>query len=253
MTKKQKYLQYFPIRVLFFTLGLLSLLNTVFLFRISNPTIGFALQGAFSVALLVYAVLFPWISKKIHIILGALCLIPAGFVLFLAIHGNVSNVDHTEEAVIVLGAGIHGERVSRPLAHRLNTAATYWRENPDAYIVVTGGLGNRAIITEAEAMARYLIAIGVPEERILLEELSTSTYENLVFAQEILDAHFPAEYRVVVVTNDFHLYRAMMTARRVGFDATRLGAPTDWYSWPSNYLREMIAVVNQWFFVEHDG
>ncbi|MCL2843604.1 MAG: YdcF family protein [Oscillospiraceae bacterium] len=243
--KKQKYLY---IRIILFLLGVLSLLNTAFLFRISNPTIGFALQGALSVALLAYAVCLPWISKKIHIILGVLCLIPAGFTLFLAIYGNVSNADYTEEAIVVLGAGIHGERVSRPLAHRLDTAAAYWRENPTAYIVVTGGLGNRAIITEAEAMARYLIRIGVPEERILLEELSTSTYENLVFAQEILDEHFPGGYRVVVVTNDFHLYRATLTARRVGLDVARLGAPTDWYSWPSNYLREMVAVVNQWVF-----
>ena len=246
MTKqKQKHL---TVRILFFALGLLSLLNTVFLLRISNPTIGFALQGALSVALFVYALWFPWISKKIHIILGALCLIPAGFVLFLAIYGNVNNTDYAEEAVIVLGAGIHGERVSRPLAHRLNTAAAYWQESPEAYIVVTGGLGNRAVITEAAAMARYLITIGVPEERILLEDRSTSTHENLVFAQEILDEHFPDGYRVVVVSNDFHIYRATRIARQTGLDAARLGAPTDWYSWPSNYLREMAAVVSHWVF-----
>jgi len=216
------------------------------MFRVANPTIGFTLQAVLGAGVLLYAILLPRIPKKVHVIAGILCLIPLVFVLFLFVYGNTSNVDYTEDVVIVLGAGVMGETVSRPLAHRLDAAARYWEQNPAAYIIVTGGLGNRATITEAEAMARYLIRIGVPEDRILLEELSTSTYENLIFANAILTEHFPDGFRAVLVTNDFHIYRSVQTARVIGLDVTRIGAYTDWYTWPVNYLREMLAVVNHW-------
>ena len=236
------------LRALLFTIGIFSLTNVIFMFRVANPTIAFTLQAILSVCLMGYAVFFNKISKKIHIALIVLAAIPLIFASFLGIYGNVGSVDHTEDVVIVLGAGIQGERVTRPLAHRLDTAIDYWNENPDAIIVVTGGLGNRATITEAEAMARYLIARGVPESHILREELSTSTYENLVFAKEILEEAFPDGFGAVLITNDFHIYRAVRTARQVGLDVNRLGAYTDWYTWPVNYLREMLAVVSLWFF-----
>ncbi|MCL2399303.1 MAG: YdcF family protein [Defluviitaleaceae bacterium] len=230
-------------------LGILSLANFIILFRVSNPTIGFAVQAGLSVFAIAYALFYNKIPKKIHITMGILCLLPITLVLFLFIYGNTSNVDYTEDVIIVLGAGIIGENVTRPLARRLDTAFYYWQENPDAHIIVCGGLGNRAVITEAEAMARYLAGRGVPGERILLEELSTSTYENLKFAKEILDQHFPQGFSAVLVTNDFHIYRSVRTAGRVGIDVNRIGAYTDWYSWPVNYLREMLAVLYMWVFV----
>ena len=236
------------LRLALFVLGLFSLTNVAFMYMVANPTIGFTLQAVISLCLLLYAALFNKIPRKIHIALIVLCLIPTAFAFFLGIYGNVSNADHTEDVVIVLGAGINVETVSRPLAHRLDAAIVYWRQNPEAYIIVTGGLGNRAIITEAEAMARYLIARGIPEERVLLEDRSTSTYENLTFAREILDDHFPDGFRAVLITNDFHIYRAVRTAREVGILVTRVGAYTDWYTWPVNYLREMLAVANLWVF-----
>ena len=232
------------IRIILFALGVLALGNVAFMYSVANPTIGFHLQAIIAVVVMAYAILLPKISKKIHIITGSICLILVIFVTLLFIYGNVSNVDYTEDVVIVLGAGVRGETVSRPLAARLNTAVDYWHRNPDAYIITTGGLGNLATITEAEAMARFLVARGVPRERILLEEYSTSTYENLVFAREILDEHFQGEFRAVLVTNDFHIYRAVRTARLAGIYPNRIGAPTDWYAFGVNYLREMVAVLN---------
>lgn len=236
------------IRIVLILAGLLSLANVAIVLNVSNPTIGFAIQGALSLFLIAYGIVFNKIPKKVHIAAGVACLFPAVLVLFLGIYGNTSNVDYTEDVVIVLGAGVRGESVTRPLARRLDAAIHYWRQNPDAYIITTGGLGNRATITEAEAMARYLERRGVPRQRILLEEHSTSTYENLKFARAILDEHFPGGYQAVLITNDFHLYRAVQTARSVGLYVNRRGAYTDWYSWPVNYLREMLAVLNFWVF-----
>jgi len=232
------------IRTLLFAAGAILLIETAIIaFRI-NPTAGLLLQAVISIGLILYAAFLRKIPKRLHIVAGALFFIPVMFMLSLGIYGNVSRTDYSEDAVIVLGAGVKGESVTRILAHRLNTAADYWNENPKAYIVVTGGLGNRATITEAEAMARFLTAKGVPRERILLEEQSTSTYENLSFAKEKLDERFPQGFRAVLITNDFHVYRAVRTARQAGIPAGHVGAYTDWYMWPVNYLREMLAVVN---------
>jgi len=236
------------IRVTLLVIGTISLIGVIFLQIVTNPTIGFILQAIISTFVILYAIFFNKIPKKLHICILIVCLIPVIFVCFLGIYGNMSNVDYREDAVIVLGAGVRGETVSINLAHRLDRALEYWNENPEAVIVVTGGLGELATITEAEAMARYLIARGVPQEKILLEGKSTSTYENLTFAKEILGEHLGAEFRVVVISNDFHIFRAVRIARQVGLDATGKGAYTLWYTRPANYLREMLAVINMWLF-----
>ena len=236
------------LKILLIAAGALSLLNVVLLYFVSNPNIGFVIQAVLSLALIAYGCLLHKIPKKIHAVVGILALFPVALVLFLFIYGNVSDADFTEDVVIVLGAGLRGEEVGRPLARRLDAAIVYFNRNPEAYIIVTGGLGERARITEAEAMRRYLVARGVPEERIIKEDQSTSTYENLLFAKAILDERFPAGYSSVLITNDFHIYRAVGTARQVGLEVSRIGAYTDWYTWPVNYLRETLAVLNFWVF-----
>lgn len=87
--------------------------------------------------------------------------------------------------MIVLGAGLRGERVTDLLARRLDAAYDYHLENPNAVIVVTGGQGPGEDIPEARAMKAYLVEKGVPEKQILEEASSTSTEENFCFAREI--------------------------------------------------------------------
>ncbi|MCL2592209.1 MAG: YdcF family protein [Defluviitaleaceae bacterium] len=232
------------LRIFLIIIGLLSLANVGLMYLIANPTIGFTLQAIISICVILYAIFFNKLNKKIHIAIISVAFIPIAFSLFLMIYGNISNANYQEDVVIVLGAGINGETVSRPLAHRLDRTIEYFNQNPNSTIIVTGGLGNRAVITEAEAMARYLVARGVPRESILLEEKSTSTYENLSFAKEILEEHFPNGFNAVLITNDFHIYRSVSIARQAGLDVNRLGAYTDWYTWGINYLREMVAIIN---------
>jgi len=236
------------LRILVFIIAALAFLSVFAVLGISSHSMILVMQTLLAILITTYGVFFKKIPNKVHVAAVVVCAMPVVFVLFLGIYGRTSNVTHNEDVVIVMGAGVIGEFVTRPLAHRLNTAFHYWQQNPDAYIIVTGGLGDRATITEAEAMARFLSRLGVPRERILLEEYSTSTYENLVFAQKILDEHFPDGFTAVLITNDFHLYRSVRTASRLGLDVNRLGANTDVYSWPVNYMREMLAVVNAWVF-----
>ena len=196
-----------------------------------------------SITFIAYIFFRKKIPRKIHIAIWAACVVPIFFAGFLMIYSRSKHVDYTENVVIVLGAGLRGDEVGAHLASRLDTAITYLERNLNAVVVVSGGLGAGRNITEAEAMSRYLTARGISPERILLEGESTSTYENLLFSDKILSDYFPDGFRAVVVTNDFHIFRASRMARSLEIDATALGAPTPWRSVAPNYLREMAAVI----------
>ena len=224
------------------------LINVMWLALTTSTHHGHTIQAALSAVILLYGVFYNKIPRKLRIATYIAATIPIIAVAFLAIYGNIRHVDYTEDVVIVLGAGLTSGRVGSHLANRLDTALDYLERNPQALVIVCGGLGANQPVTEAYAMAQYLIARGVPPENILLEDRSTTTYENLAFAYEILSARFPDGFSAALVTNDFHIYRATQLAQQNGIDANPLGAPTPWHSWPVNYLREMLAIVNMWVF-----
>ncbi|MCL2851643.1 MAG: YdcF family protein [Defluviitaleaceae bacterium] len=228
--------------------GTLSLINVAIQSTASNIHLGFIAQAIISTALILYAVLFDRLPKAVHIAAATACAVPLCFSVFLGAYGRLSGADYTEDVVIVLGAGLRGEEVGSHLANRLDRAVDYLGSNPDAIVVVTGGLGAGAPITEAEAMERYLIASGVSPERIILEDQSTSTYENISFARDILDEQFSGGFRAALISNDFHIYRAVRMARHVGVSAYGVGASTPLFALPQNYLREMLAVAHMWVF-----
>ena len=110
-------------------------------------------------------------------------------------------------------------------------------------MIVSGGKGPDEAVSEAQAMADYLIAHGFPRERIILEDRSTSTYENFWFCKDILSARFPADASVAFVTTGFHVYRSRRVAAMHGIIADGIPARDVWYSAPNNYIREGIAVI----------
>jgi|GEM_PF-124097 len=232
-------------KIILLVVGTLSFVNVAVLFLVSSVHHGHIIQVAVSIGIILYALLYNRMPRKIHIATGIACAIPVAFVVFLAVYGNMNHVNYNEDVVIILGAGLRSnEEPSSHLESRLDTALAYLSQNPDALVIVCGGLGVGRTITEAESMARYLQARGIPPERIILEGKSTTTYENLVFAKEILDEHFPDGFRAVLITNDFHIRRAATLARHIGIDVNPLGAPTPWYSLAANYLREILATIN---------
>ena len=184
--------------------------------------------------------------KWLNRIIFAGCALALIMMLSVGLYGKTDTAAYDEEAVVVLGAGIRGELVSLTLARRLDKAVEYYRKNPDALIVVSGAQGPQERITEALAMERYLRSRGIPEERIVKEEAATNTYENLSFSKAILDGLLSAPYRVVIVTNEFHMYRTMKLAKKLGLDAARVHSDTMWYEIPRNYLRECVAICKVW-------
>lgn len=117
---------------------------------------------------------------------------------------------------IVLGATLWNNKPSPGLRERLDHALKLYRSGAFDHFIVTGGLDdNGATLTEAEGMRNYLLEQGVPEPSIVMDSLSRSTYENLSFAQEIMDRH--DWNTAVVITHDYHGSRAADIAKKLGF------------------------------------
>lgn len=178
----------------------------------------------------------------------------AAMLVFVAVSGHVGAADGSEQALVVLGAGLRGDKPSLVLRCRLDAAYEYAAAHPEVPVVTTGGQGRDEWVPEGEAMRAYLIAKGLAPERVLAECRSTSTEENFAFAREILQAHgLPAD-TVAYATNAFHCYRAGKYARMAGFAAARaVPAKTPWQSALPCYLREVFAVLYYWVFRRVDG
>lgn len=146
-------------------------------------------------------------------------------------------------AIIVLGAGLDGAKVPPLLESRLTRAIRlYRRESAAPLLVVSGGQGPGETTTEAAAMREHLLRHGVPAERIVLEDRATSTEENLRFSTELLDERTRRGH-LAAVTNNYHVFRTALTARRLGLRLDVAGAPTAWYFLPSAFLREFGALL----------
>ena len=118
--------------------------------------------------------------------------------------------------IVVLGAGLHGTEPSNPFRARIQKAAEYLKENENTLVVASGGQGRHESISEAEAVRRKLSEVyGIDESRIILEERSTDTEQNLKYSLEIIG---DSGASVGIVTNGFHELRAMSIAEEVGYE-----------------------------------
>lgn len=239
------------VRIASITGGALLLGNTALMMTIANLNFGLLPVALLGTALLVYGLFFEKLPfrKIISSVLAFGLAVIIAFTSFLAIYGRNDNATYEEQTVIVLGCGIRGERVSVGLAKRLNKAYEYHLQNPEAVIIVSGGQGPQEDIPEALAMKRYLISKGVSEDKIIMEDKSTSTITNFRNSYKIMYENNLSEYSVVFVTNGYHVYRAKEYAESEGFKGiTHLGTDIIWYTIPMNYMREMLAVLKMWVF-----
>lgn len=172
-------------------------------------------------------------------------LIAVGLVILLAVEGIIlrgafESTPAGLDCIIVLGAKVNGTSPSGALRNRIEVAAEYALANPNTLVIASGGQGEDEGISEAECIRRGLVARGVPEERIRLESLSTSTRENLSFSLELLEN--PNEMSIGVVTNNFHVFRALKIARSLHEGETyAVPVATSLFSLPHYLLREFFA------------
>lgn len=196
------------------------------------------------------------LQKKKHILdvipksvkIGVVVLILAGVLFFTAMEGLViskmgSKANDDVEYLVVLGAKVRGKTITKSLKKRLDAAYDYLVQNPDTLVICTGGQGPGEKITEAEAMKKYLVQIGIKEDRIIMEDKSTSTYENLKFAFDIIGDE---NAKIAVVTNNFHVYRGMYVAKSVGFkDVQGIAGKSDQRLLLNYMVREGLALAKE--------
>jgi uncharacterized SAM-binding protein YcdF (DUF218 family) len=151
--------------------------------------------------------------------------------------------------LVVLGAGLKGSDVTATLKYRLDRALEILNKDKDIKAVVTGGKGYGEDVTEASAMANYLIINGIKSDRIILEEKATSTYENFKFTKEALMEN-AENNNILIITSDFHMARAKIIAKKFGFNPYGVPAPTFKYLLPNSIIREYFAVIKSLIFGE---
>jgi uncharacterized SAM-binding protein YcdF (DUF218 family) len=149
-------------------------------------------------------------------------------------------------AVVVLGSGLVKGKVSPLLASRLDLGQKLYqraaRSGKRPWLVVSGGRGDDEPVSEAEAMAAYLVGHGVQGGRIIVEDRSRNTEQNLQFTKELL-ASRQIDGAVTVVTNNFHAFRAATMMRKAGLRGQAVGSPTAGYYWPNATIREYVALL----------
>jgi uncharacterized SAM-binding protein YcdF (DUF218 family) len=183
------------------------------------------------------------------------CLIIIGVTIgvgvFLILEGTIiyysgQKADAGVDYLIVLGAQVRGTTVTKSLKKRLDTAADYLSENPDTMVIVSGGQGTGEDISEAEAMYRYLILKGIADERILQEDQSTNTEENIRYSKKLMEDENTS---VAIVTNGFHIFRSVSIAKKQGLSqAQGLAAPSDQILTLNYYVREVVGVLKDFVF-----
>lgn len=148
--------------------------------------------------------------------------------------------------IIVLGSGIRSEEVPPLLKSRLDKGLQVFHQSPQAKFIVSGGQGYDEPVSEAFAMAKYLRSQGVPNEQIILEDQSTTTYLNMAYSKHKIKEDWSEPTKtplVVFTTNNYHVLRASIYAQKAHLKAHGLGAPTAYYFLPTALLREFVAIL----------
>lgn len=174
------------------------------------------------VALLIYSAIYTYIPKRL-------------------------NCDY----IIVHGCGLlGGERISPLLKGRVDKAVrVYHKCKKHTKLIVSGGQGSDEKISEAEAMKNYLLETGFPQDDIILEDKSKTTFENLKNVRDMLDID-GAKHHYLFVTNNYHVFRTGLFARKLKMKANGVGCRTAFYYWPGAFIREYVAIMvkYKWIF-----
>ena len=133
------------------------------------------------------------------------------------------------------------------MRQRLNAAQRFLNDHPDAVCVLSGGQGEDEEIAEAACMYRELTAAGIDPGRLYREDRSTSTRENFLFSQNIIKDNGLPE-TVVVVTNEYHQYRAGLIAKALGMETYAVSAPSGIGLLPTYWVREWFGILYEWLF-----
>lgn len=209
-----------------------------------------------------FLVIFAYFSAKPETLVGLFknfkmlavigtSLIGVGILVFCSLIGIMLYYANNEapkgNTVIILGCQVRGNTPSLMLYDRMNTALEYIEENPDSYIIASGGQGSGEDISEAQAIKNYLVSKGVDEERIIIEDKSVNTKENIAFSAKIIKEK-GLNKNIAVVTDGFHQFRATYFSKQNNLNCSAVSCKTRWYFSASYYSREVLAIFKMLLF-----
>jgi len=232
-------------------LGVLSVLYGMLILQVGSGTSFWLIWEAIGLCFFGWAVFlhtgffvtYPKIKMVFQglVIVGVIALVTlCGMIATEFTAGGNQNLDY----IIVLGAQVRKEGPSVALRYRLDAAVDYLNKNPDTMCIVSGGQGANEPFSEAEGMAEYLVENGIEKNRILLEDKSTNTVENIQYSKELMEVSYSS---VGIVTNNFHMFRAVRIARAQGLKGVcGIAADSSVLYLPNNALRECCGILKDW-------
>ncbi|MBJ8097445.1 YdcF family protein [Bacillus cereus group sp. N11] len=186
-------------------------------------------------------------KKKIIKYIIAIITVCAVYAVFLQYniykHGHMKATDDADY-IIVLGSKVNGTKPSYSLQYRIDKAAEYLKSHEKTIAIVSGGQGKGEDISEALAMKQGLMKQNIAEDRIIMEDKSTSTDENITFSKPLIPANMK---KGMIVTNDFHMFRAKKIAAKQDLQLEGLPAKTPKPIIISSNVREYLAITQYWF------
>ena len=163
--------------------------------------------------------------------------------------GSKTQAHEEVDYLIVLGAGLHWDVISLSLKERLDVSRDYLVDNEHIKVIVSGGQGPDEKFSEAYAMSEYLVQHGIDRQRVILEDKSRNTLQNLSFSLEkIKEMDQKENQRVLIASNKYHLFRAKMLAKRLDMVPYGLPAQTPPAVVVKSYVREYFAVIKSLLF-----
>lgn len=174
----------------------------------------------------------------------ALCILLLIILMMRGVYAAGRTTADREQAVIVLGCKVRGSEPSAALVKRTDAAYRFLLGNPDSVAILSGGQGKGENISEAECMQKLLCDRGILKDRLIPEERSTSTDENIRFSMEIME-QLGIKKDVAIATSEYHQKRAGLISRRYGLQTGAVSSRTKPTLLPTFLLRECFALVRE--------
>ncbi|MBE6759251.1 MAG: YdcF family protein [Ruminococcaceae bacterium] len=221
---------------------------------VSTWTIGMIPQAGIGAYFFCAAALLPpvaqygplWLKIAAGIVFGAAGVIVLYIfsVLAVMLFGSIAPRARGEYTLLVLGSKLKNGKPGRMLRRRLDKAASELKKHPGLMCVVTGGRAPDQPCAEADAMREYLLEKGVDAERVIVENLSSTTYENFLFSRKIIEEK-GLPVRAGVVTDRFHQFRSGRIARTARMDSFPVSCGTAWYFSVQFWMRDMLCITER--------
>ena len=175
-------------------------------------------------------------------------LVVCGITEAIIIQASLGDPDPGCQYVVVLGAKVNGTTPSLSLSDRIDAACRYLTKNPNAIAILSGGQGVDEDISEAQCIFEQLTKRGIPARRLWLEDKATSTWENIQFSLDLIEAKTGSRPDTIgLLSSEYHLFRASLFARECGVEAIGIPAKTSWISIRINYFVREVAGV--WHYI----